>query len=116
MEGELINNIFVWIGFRVDWTLRIDSSAAKAFIQREGVGKVMHLDTRALWIEAEFKNNGLLVAKEDGKVNRADLGTKPHDVSDHMRLCEAVGLRESIDDTRPQVGTDGVIHGRIPEP
>ncbi len=29
-----------------------DSGAAKSIAQREGVGKVRHLDTRALWLQA----------------------------------------------------------------
>ncbi len=37
------------------------------------------------------------VVKADGKVNKADLGTKPHTVSEHLRLCEAVGLNDTAD-------------------
>ncbi len=46
MEGKLIKHLWEWLGFAVVWTLYIDSSAAKSIIQRQGVDKVRHLDTR----------------------------------------------------------------------
>eukprot|EP00959_Pyramimonas_sp_CCMP1952_P009124 190130-Pyramimonas_sp.AAC.1 len=59
MDGKLIENALEWLGYNVTWELSIDSSAAQAMINRKGVGKVKHLDVRALWIQQERKQNGL---------------------------------------------------------
>eukprot|EP00959_Pyramimonas_sp_CCMP1952_P332429 6961174-Pyramimonas_sp.AAC.1 len=36
MDGKLVKNMLEWLGYRVTWELGIDSSAAKAMINREG--------------------------------------------------------------------------------
>ena len=73
MDGKLIKNVLEWLGYKVTWELAIDSSAAKAMINREGTGKVKHLDVRALWIQQERKYHGLNVRKVGGEKNVADL-------------------------------------------
>eukprot|EP00959_Pyramimonas_sp_CCMP1952_P299707 6268754-Pyramimonas_sp.AAC.1 len=67
-----------WLGYKVTWELGIDSGAAKAMINREGVGKVKHLGVRALWVQQERKVHGLNIKKESGTKNVADLVTKAH--------------------------------------
>ena len=42
-----------WLGFTVIYRLHVDSSSAKAMINRDGVGNVKHLDVRALWLQQE---------------------------------------------------------------
>ncbi|CAK0790328.1 unnamed protein product, partial [Prorocentrum cordatum] len=78
MGGKLAKNVLEWLGYRVTWELGVDSSAATAIINREGVGKVKHLDVMALWIQQERKVRGLIVKKESSEKNVADLGTKAH--------------------------------------
>ena len=51
MEGKMLRDLFTWFGFRVEWTLETDSSAARSMSLRQGVGKVHHLDTRTLWVQ-----------------------------------------------------------------
>ncbi|CAK0827956.1 unnamed protein product [Prorocentrum cordatum] len=63
-DGKLAKNMPEWLGYKVTWELGIDSSAAKAMINREGVGKVKHLDVRALWIQQGRKVDGLNIKKE----------------------------------------------------
>ena len=55
------------------WT---DSSAAKAFASRRGLGKMRHLEVRQLWLQAAVADGKLVLRKIDGKVNPADLMTK----------------------------------------
>ena len=69
-----------------------DSSAAKSIAQREGVGKVRHLDTRALWLQAEVKLGRLSMLKVGTDDNLADIGTKGHDKEKLQRLISLNSL------------------------
>ena len=98
LETKPVRDLFEWLGFVVDWQLGTDSSAARGMALREGIGKVRHLDTRALWTQHAVKELGMKVVKVDGKENPADLGTKRHSEKDHWRLMNLCGLvRSEID-------------------
>ncbi len=58
LEGRLFERSLSLIGFIVKSYALTDSSAAKGISQREGVGKVHHSDTRALWLKAEVSLAG----------------------------------------------------------
>ena len=68
------------------------SGAAKSMAMRQGVGKVRHMDVRALWIQEAVLKLGLGSFKFNGTDNPADLGTKNHGTADHQRLCHLVGV------------------------
>ena len=53
-----------------------DSSAAKSFVNRRGLGKMRHLEIRDLWLQAEVEQGRLEVHKVKGDQNAADLMTK----------------------------------------
>ena len=53
-----------------------DASAALAIIQRQGLGKMRHLDTSYLWIQEKSMNDELQYRKVAGTKNAADLFTK----------------------------------------
>ena len=69
-------------GILEDWniasTVRIvsDSSAARAFASRRGVGRVKHVQTRYLWVQERMAMRHLALGKIGTKDNRADLLTK----------------------------------------
>ena len=56
--------------------LGTDSSAAKSFVCRRGLGKMRHLEIRDLWLQAEVEQGKLEVHKVRGDQNPADLMTK----------------------------------------
>jgi hypothetical protein len=98
LDTIILKHLYEWLGFRVDWRCGTDSSTAKAMAQREGVGKVRHLDLRSLWIQRMTRDAKLKIIKLNGKFNPADLGTKIHSGTEHERLmtlsgmCHAEGL------------------------
>ena len=53
-----------------------DSSAAKQFVNRRGLGKMKHLQIKDLWLQKEVREGNLEVSKISGKRNPADLMTK----------------------------------------
>jgi hypothetical protein len=56
--------------------LSSDSSAARSFASRRGVGKMRHLEVRHLWLQEEVSNHRVLLKKVAGEANPADLMTK----------------------------------------
>ena len=63
---------------QLDKTIRIktDASAAKGIANRTGLGKMRHLEVTQLWLQEKVRNGDVTVQKVDGKINRADAGTK----------------------------------------
>ncbi len=55
------------------WT---DSSAALGICSRQGLGKLRHLDTHALWIQQAVRSKQVDLRKIAGEANPADLFTK----------------------------------------
>lgn len=92
MDGLIVRHFLEWLGYDVHYVLCLDSSAAKAMIQRDGVGKVKHLDTRSLWIQAERRDHGLVTRKVPGERNLADLGTKGHPAKRFLELRDMLGI------------------------
>ena len=62
MEGKLV--------------LGTDSSAAKSFVSRRGLGRMRHIEVRDLWLQKEVMKGLVKVVKIPGDDNPADLMTK----------------------------------------
>jgi hypothetical protein len=64
--------------FGVDVSLFVwtDSSAAIGICNRQGLGKLRHLDTHTLWIQHAVRLGRVDLRKVAGEVNPADLFTK----------------------------------------
>ena len=56
--------------------LGTDSSAAKSFVNRRGLGKMRHLEIRDLWLQKEVAETRLVVDKIPRNRNPADLMSK----------------------------------------
>ena len=52
--------------------LGTDSSAAKSFVCRKGLGRMRHLEIRDLWLQNEVADGRLEVLKVKGEENPAD--------------------------------------------
>ena len=64
------------LGLDVPLRVWTDSSAAIGICQRQGLGKVRHLDTQTLWIQQAVRAGKVDLRKIDGDKNPADLLTK----------------------------------------
>ena len=56
--------------------LYTDSTAAKSFASRRGLGRVRHVETRRLWLQREVAEGRVRVHKVLGTENPADVLTK----------------------------------------
>ena len=89
-EGLGIKSLLDDLGFRVKVEVIQDSTAAKGTASRAGIGKIKHLDVGWLWIQLTVKKVDIKLMKIDGKVNPADLLTKPKSVKETASLSEAL--------------------------
>ena len=64
------------IGLHASVSLHSDSSAAICITHRAGLGKLCHLETAYLWLQAAVAKKRLQVRKVNGPENPADLFTK----------------------------------------
>ena len=72
--------------------LGTDSSAAKSFVCRRGLGRMKHLQIRDLWLQKEVAEGRLVVFKTPGADNPADLMTKILGADVIRRRLEAMGI------------------------
>ena len=63
-----------WDDYRLD--LSTDSSAAKAFASRGGLGKIRHMEVKWLWLQGEVRSGRVVLRKVAGTRNPADVLTK----------------------------------------
>ena len=73
-----------------------DSSAAKSFVNRRGLGKMRHLEIRDLWLQEEVDKGRLVVDKVRGDQNPADLMTKVLNVDEVVERLGWMGLEAEV--------------------
>ena len=79
------------VGFKMSsriLRMATDSSAAKSFVARRGLGKMRHLEVKDLWLQQEVLEGKISVKKVWGTENMADLMTKylnKEEMRDRMR-------------------------------
>ena len=81
IRAEGLRNLVVEVGF-VDLQnivhIGTDSSAAKRFVRRQGLGKMKHLETRELWLQKEVREGKVVVHKVLGTENLSDFEDLEH--------------------------------------
>ena len=78
IRAKGVVTVMTEMGFNISEPIHLftDSSAAKSFVSRQGLGKMKHLEIRDLWLQREVGMNKVIVHKVDGTLNPADLMTK----------------------------------------
>ena len=74
-EGLCIANMSKELLMDMKLRLLTDSSAARGIVQRQGAGKVKHLDVKSLWIQEREATGDLVVLKIPRLQNWSDLMT-----------------------------------------
>ena len=72
--------------------LDTDSSAAKSFVARRGLGRMRHLEIRDLWLQQEVIKGNIEVRKIPGEDNPADLMTKFLRVEEIRERTRGMGI------------------------
>ena len=101
------------LGYVLPMPVWTDSGAAMGICARVGLGKLRHIDTNCLWIQAKVRSGAVLLHKVKGEVSPADLFTKNLSSNDRivslLRLlgCEyASGRSELAPKLRDGTGDD----------
>ena len=81
------------IGMHATVTLYSDSSAARGIIHRTGLGKLRHLETGYLRLQAAVAKKSLSVPKVNGAEKPADLFTEYLLAADMWKHSESDGAR-----------------------
>ena len=85
------------LGMQVRLELRIDSSSARALLQRQGLQRTRHISTGLLWVQQKVAEREALVKPIPGKENSSDLGTKAHSAKRLRYLMRLLNYREFAD-------------------
>ena len=95
IRGKGILNIMLEMGFEITERIQLftDSSAAKSFVSRRGIGKMRHLEIRDLWLQREVGLGNVVVLKTDGSKNPADLMTKYLKSQEIKDRLKTLGIR-----------------------
>ena len=89
--SECLSVIHVWEEMfheGLEASVYVDSSACKGMLLRSGAGKVKHLSTKQLWVQASAEMYGITVLKIPRAGNCADLLTHSlpcHSALPHLR-------------------------------
>ena len=71
----------------------VDANAAKGIASRRGVGRARHLHVATLWLQEAVAQKRLLIVKQKGTENVADLGTKHLPASTLEKLMKLASLQ-----------------------
>ena len=69
-------SLFADLGISLQVRVWTDSSAAIGICSRQGLGKLRHIDTQALWVQERVRTKSIILKKVRGELNPADLLTK----------------------------------------
>ena len=73
-------------------TIHCDASAALGIVNRQGLGKLRHINVRYLWLQERVRSKELEVVKVAGVVNPADLMTKHLDAGTMWKHANKLGF------------------------
>lgn len=78
IRAKGVVNVMKELGFVISDRIQLftDSSTAKSFVSRKGLGKMKHLEIRDLWLQCEVGLGKAVANKVDGPRNPADSMTK----------------------------------------
>ena len=76
-EGILIREVLKFVlNQEVHLDVRMDSSSARQWLQRSGIGRLKHLAARSLWLQNAVKEKELFLKAIPTQYNLSDLNTK----------------------------------------
>ena len=83
------------LGLRLDARVHTDAAAALGIVQRQGIGKIRHLDTQSLWLQQKELQERVAFKKIPGVENVADLMTKYLELPNISSNLTKLGFRFS---------------------
>ena len=102
------------LGVELNCTIHSGASAALGIVQRQGIGKMRHLNVRYLWLQGRVRNKDIEVNKVAGQDNPADLMTKHLAAADMTKHLVHLGFRteKTRAELAPELAKRGGLRGR----
>ena len=94
--GLCLQSLMRDLGVGVDVVVRSDSSAARGFGSRQGLGRMRHVQSRYLWVQERVKEGHLRLEPIRGKNNPADMFTKAVSGVLRERFLKMLGFEHRI--------------------
>ena len=92
-ESLGLRNLFKEMNRNMQIKVHTDSSACKGMVQREGCGKVKHLEARQLWVQEKIGDKSVDVQKIPREINCSDCLTHHWSAVDGAKHFAKVGLK-----------------------
>jgi hypothetical protein len=89
-----VAELLKFVGANPQPKLRSDSTACLGMASRSGVGRVRHLETRALWLQEQLQKEKFVMEKCGTIDNLSDIGTKALDEKRHHYLVKMIGMAD----------------------
>eukprot|EP00435_Cladocopium_sp_Y103_P020520 s28_g5.t1 len=91
-EGLFLKELFAFVGQPVNMEVYLDSSAARGVFQRQGVGRIRHLEVKSLWVQDALHRKLFTLHAVHTQQNTADLGTKGLPSARFHELRKMIGI------------------------
>ena len=101
-HGLGMQSYFQDIGLNLGVVLESDSSSAKSFASRQGLGRQRHVQVRYLWLQQAVAKHNVVIRKIGTKNNVSDILTKASDATTIARHLAQMGLETHVPDNSLQ--------------
>ena len=95
-HGLGMQSYFADLGLELGIVLESDSSSARAFASRRGLGKQRHVQVRYLWLQQTVAMHRVVIRKIGTKHNASDILTKSSEASVISRHLQQMGLEAHV--------------------
>ena len=112
--GLFMRSLLRDLGCELQLRNHSDSSAARGFSQRQGLGRLRHVQTRFLWVQERVKEGHLEVVPVRGKNNTADMFPKAVSGKLRDRYLQRLGYRHAkVGGLQKRILTDSRVAPRV---
>ena len=92
VEGLGARNMTIEMERQEEIEIKTDASAAVGVVQRQGAGKVKHLEVKQLWVQEKERNKEVTMVKIPRDINWADLFTHHWSAAERVTMLAGMGI------------------------
>ena len=114
-EALFFKQILEFHGHPVRVNIWLDSSAARGVFQRQGVGRIRHLEAKSLWVQEALRRKDFALHAVGTHENTADIGTKAlgeAKLVQHRETLQVWSYEKFMQGRRAEVGSISRVRDR----
>ena len=115
-EGLFYHQLLGFLGLNTKMRVFLDSSAARGVFQRQGAGRIRHLEIKSLWVQTALRQKKFTLHAVNTHENVADVGTKALPADKLVKFREALRVipeEEFRAAEQEKIHTSGSVVGAI---